>query len=283
MAFLVFLGTGDADGIPALGCTCTHCNMARENKTKQRSRASLFISDGETNIIVDPTPELRSQLIKTDLYKEPIHGIMISHWHFEHWVGIVELHAWDRKGISGHKPSFDVFMNEYTFYQYKKLLPALVDSTNPWLQNRYKLHKVQPSDMFQIGKIKVTAVKLDHSLPSTGFIFKLNKRRVIYLVDSGPDLSRNTVDTIMEDPDILILDNTWEKTEGLGHMDITQAVNFVNEIKPNMAFATHIGHKNLCHEELDKILRTKTDGILRPAYDGLRIDLDNGGTNNVRE
>jgi len=273
MAFIVFLGTGDADGIPALGCLCKHCNMARQNKTKQRSWASLFISDGETNIIVDPSPELRSQLIRTGLDKELVHGIVITHWHFEHWIGLVELHAWDRKGVSIYKPNFDVFMNEYTFSQYKKILPILVDSTNPWLQTRYKLHKVQPSDTFKMGKTGITVVELEHSPPSIGFIFKLDRRCVAYLVDSDPGFPRKTLDALKECTDILVLDNTWEKTEGSGHMDITQAVNLVNKVVPTTAFATHIGHKNLPHEELDKTLTIKTDGIFKAAYDGLKVEV----------
>ena len=283
MAFIVFLGTGDADGIPALGCTCKHCNMARRNKTKPRSWASLFISHRETNIIIDPTPELRSQLIRTGLDKEPVHAIMITHWHFEHWIGLVELHAWDRKGISSYKPNFDVFMNKYTFSEYEKILPALIDSTNPWLQTRYKIHKVQPGDMFEIGKIGTMVVELEHSLPSVGFIFKVNKRRIAYLVDSSSAFPRKTIDNVKECADILILDNTWEKTEGSGHMDITQAVEFVNKIAPRIAFATHIGHKNLPHEKLDKTLRIKTNGILKAAHDGLKVDIDSGGTYSVRE
>jgi phosphoribosyl 1,2-cyclic phosphate phosphodiesterase len=275
MAFIVFLGTGDADGIPALGCPCTNCNMARENKTKQRSWASLFISDGKINIMVDPTPELRSQLIRTGLDKEPIHAIMTTHWHFEHWIGLVELHAWDRKGISGYKPNFDVFMNEYTLSQYKNILPALVDSTNPWLRTRYKIHKVQPGDTFKIGKIGIMVVELDHYIPSIGFIFKLNKNCIAYLVESGLAFPRKTVDTIKESADILILDSSY--------MSNMQAVNFVKKVTPKIAFTTHIGHRNLPHEELDKTLRIKTNGILRAAHDGLKIDISSGGRYSLRD
>lgn len=273
MAFIVFLGTGDADGIPAMGCRCKHCNMARQNKTKQRSWASLFISDGKTNIIIDPTPELRSQLIRTSLDKELVHAIMITHWHFEHWIGLVELHAWDRKGTSSYKPNFDVFMNEYAFSRYKKILPILIDSTNPWLQTRYKIHKIQPSNTLEIGKINITAVELEHEPLSTGFILRLGRRCIAYLVDSGPAFPRKTMDIVKECADVLILDNTWEKTEGSGHMDILQVVNLVNKAAPKTAFATHIGHKNLTHEELDKTLKIKTNGILKAAYDGLKVSI----------
>jgi len=276
MAFLIFLGTGDADGIPAIGCLCDHCKLARENRALQRSWASLFISDGLTNILVDPTPALRDQFIRVGIDKDVIHAVLITHWHFEHWIGVVELHAWDRKGLSKYSPKFEVFMNEYALSQYEKVLPALVDSTNIWLKTRYEFHVVRSYNPFKIGEIKVIPVELDHSLPSTGFIFKLKNRYVAYLVDSGPDLSKQAVDIIKKHADILILDNTWEKSEGSGHMDIVQAVEFVKNIKPKMAFATHIGHKNLPHDKLDKILRNKTDGVLRAAYDGLRIEFSRG-------
>ena len=247
--------------------------MARENKTRQRSWASLFISDGKTNIIIDPTPELRFQLIRTNLDRKPIHAIMITHWHFEHWIGLVELHAWDRKGISGYEPSFNVFMDRHAFSQYNKMLPTLINSTNLWLQTRYKICEVHLNDTFQVGEIGIEVVELEHSLPSVGFVLKLNKRYIAYLVDSGPTLPRKSMEAIKKCADILILDNTWEKTEGSGHMDIMQTVDFVNKTRPKIAFATHIGHKNLPHEELDKTLRIKTNGLLRASYGGLKVDI----------
>jgi len=56
-------------------------------------------------------------------------------------------------------------------------------------------------------------------------------------------------------------------------MDINDAVEFTRDINPKLAFATHIGHKNLPHNKLDKLLRQKTNDVLRAAVDGMILSL----------
>ena len=177
-----------------------------------------------------------------------------------------------------HDAHFKVYMNEYTLFEYQQVLPSLVRSTNRWLRDRYEILQVKPRDTFKLDAIEVTAIELDHDPPCIGFIFKVKDRYVAYVVDSGPSLPAETLNCLKRNPDILIIDNTWQKPEGSGHwghghMGIDEVINLVKEISPKTAFATHIGHKNLPHEELDQVLRNSTNGIFRAAYDGLKIFL----------
>ena len=53
------------------------------------------------------------------------------------------------------------------------------------------------------------------------------------------------------------------------HLNLEEAISFVNEIKPKRAYFTHISHKLGFHEEVEKIL---PENVFL-SYDGLEIKL----------
>ena len=50
-----FGGTGAAEGIPAIFCNCTLCDIARKSLTERRRRSMLIIND---ELIIDFGPDL---------------------------------------------------------------------------------------------------------------------------------------------------------------------------------------------------------------------------------
>jgi len=268
----IFLGTGDADGIPALGCKCEVCKRSIHSKIEQRTRASLLIDFGYYAILLDAAPELRLQLNRLRLSEKFINAVLITHWHFEHWIGLVELHSWDRKRMQRVEPKFTILMNKYTHEQYSKILNPLTDSTNVWLKTRYHIQIVKDYSKIKLtDDIEIIPIPLDHTIPTTGYLIYTPNVHIAYLVDTGAKLSDKTIEYVKECKDYVILDVTWYNKEGKGHMAVPEAINFINDIKPRKAYATHIGHKNLPHNELDYLLRSKTNNVMAAAYDGLVV------------
>jgi len=271
---LIFLGTGDADGIPALGCRCEICRKSVYSEKNRRTRASILLDLGDYSILIDAAPEIRYQLNRYKLNEKYINTVLITHWHYEHWIGIIELHSWDRKKTQKIEPKFTIFMNKYAFHQYNKILNPFINATNTWLKERYNIKVVEEYMRIKLNdSIEIFTIPLDHTIPTTGYLIHISDTCIGYLVDTGIELSSRTIENIKDCRDLIILDVTWYKKEGKGHMSIREAIDFVNNIKPLKAFATHIGHKNLLHEELDQVLKHKTNNVLSAAYDGLIVRL----------
>ena len=93
MAHLSFtiLGCGSSGGVPRLGGNWGDCDP--NNSKNQRSRCSLLVelrgSDGVTTVLIDTSPDMRSQLLKANVGK--LDGVVYTHEHADHVHGIDDL------------------------------------------------------------------------------------------------------------------------------------------------------------------------------------------------
>ena len=71
------LGCGSSGGVPRLGGTWGDCDPS--NTKNQRSRCSLLVerkgSNGVTTVLIDTSPDMRSQLLKANVGK--LDGVVI--------------------------------------------------------------------------------------------------------------------------------------------------------------------------------------------------------------
>ena len=56
---LTIMGSGTSHGVPVIACDCAVCKSTDPHNN--RFRASAFVNDGETNIVIDVGPEFRLQ------------------------------------------------------------------------------------------------------------------------------------------------------------------------------------------------------------------------------
>src|SRR5580698_10190220 len=89
---LTILGSGSSAGVPrpALGWGACDPN----NPKNRRRRCSLLVERGEaakTRVLVDTSPDLREQLIDTQV--DWLDGIFFTHEHADHTHGIDDLRA----------------------------------------------------------------------------------------------------------------------------------------------------------------------------------------------
>ncbi|KKK51104.1 hypothetical protein LCGC14_3118320 [marine sediment metagenome] len=88
-----FLGTGGAEGIPAMGCGCAHCTRARQEGGRLlRRRSAVLFSLPGYELLLDTPPDIKEQL-ETGGIRE-INGIYITHEHHDHIAGLEEFLYW---------------------------------------------------------------------------------------------------------------------------------------------------------------------------------------------
>ncbi len=84
---LVFLGTGTSVGVPVVGCVCGTCTSA--DPRNQRSRTSVAIGLPGGTLLVDTTPDLRSQLLRQRIGQ--VDAILYTHDHVDHVYGLDDI------------------------------------------------------------------------------------------------------------------------------------------------------------------------------------------------
>ncbi len=85
---VTILGSGTSTGVPMLGCTCSVC-LSSFKKNKRLRTSVLIKTQGGKNILIDCTPDLRTQLLNNKISK--VHGAIITHDHADHVHGIDDL------------------------------------------------------------------------------------------------------------------------------------------------------------------------------------------------
>ena len=85
------LGCGSSAGVPRIGGDWGDCDPA--NPKNRRSRCSLLVEritgDGVTRVLIDTTPDLRSQLLAAGIGL--LDGVVYTHSHADHIHGIDDL------------------------------------------------------------------------------------------------------------------------------------------------------------------------------------------------
>src|SRR5690606_21345242 len=84
---LIFLGTGTSVGVPVVGCGCPVCKSS--NPRNKRLRCSLVLGLPAGNLLIDTTPDLRTQLLREGL--GIIHSTLYTPDHADHVFGLDDL------------------------------------------------------------------------------------------------------------------------------------------------------------------------------------------------
>ena len=96
------VGTVQDGGLPHAACTCTSCETARHQPDRRRHIASLALvlpASGKV-YLVDATPDIRDQLsalrdvrgpVEGRVDRTPVDGIVLTHAHIGHYLGLAFL------------------------------------------------------------------------------------------------------------------------------------------------------------------------------------------------
>ena len=84
---LKVLGSGTSMGVPTLACPCAVCHSTDERD--KRLRPSLLLSRGGQNVVIDTTPDFRTQALRVGL--DRLDAILLTHCHADHILGFDDL------------------------------------------------------------------------------------------------------------------------------------------------------------------------------------------------
>ena len=251
---ITFLGTGTSQGIPIIGSRHPVC--LSQNLKDKRLRSSVLVQWKNYNYIIDCGPDFRQQMLKNNC--RHIDGIMFTHEHADHTSGLDDIRPYS------FRPS------DIPIYGTQRVLENLNHPFGYILnsQNKYpgaptvKVQIISKNNNFSIGDQIVTPVEVMHnSLTVMGYRIG----GFSYLTDVKY-INADQMEKV-QNSEVLVL-NALRIESHPTHLNLEEALDLVEELKPKKAYFTHISHLLGFHDEVSK----KLPKNVHLAYDNLQIN-----------
>ncbi len=261
-ARLTILGCGSSGGVPRLGGHWGECDP--NNPKNHRRRCSVLIErmgpDGTTTVLIDTSPDLRSQLLDSETGR--LDGVIYTHSHADHVHGIDDLRM--------------------IVFNMRARIPVWADGpTQNALFDRFAYAFVQPQGSpyppilemrsiegaFEIngpgGPIPFLPFKVGHgSMDALGF--RIGELAYLPDVATIPD----DVWPALQNLDIWIVDALRREPHPT-HSHLSQTLEWIEKTGAKRGILTNM------HIDLDyETVLNETPNHISPAYDGMQIAFD---------
>lgn len=236
---ITFLGTGTSGGVPMIACDCKVCDST--DPKDKRFRSSILVESLNTTIVVDTTPDFRSQMLQAQVKK--LDAVLFTHPHKDHVAGLDDVKAFNYF----HQQPMEVFANEMTAEALKREFNYIfTDKKYPGVPN-ISLKPITDS-IFMVGDIPVTPIFVWHlHMPVIGFRFG----DFTYITDANR-IEDHELEKI-KGSQIMVL-NALRKEKHLSHFTLDEAIEVVRKTEVPIAYFTHISHQLGFHENINKEL-----------------------------
>ena len=253
---MIVLGCGTSVGVPAIGCGCPVCLSGHPRN--QRTRCSVIWGLPEGNLLIDTSPDLRSQLLREGIGM--VHAVAMTHEHSDHVMGFDDLRLF--QFYLGH--SVPVHCNEavrqrlMTAFHY-----AFTDDVPTHRGAVPAVDLIEIEEAFEVLGAKVIPVPLSHGPNFDVLGFRIGDVAYCTDVKSIPDSSKD----LLQGLDVLVLSALRPEPHPT-HMSIDEAIEAGTELGARQTYFTHCS----CHVDYEQVMAYLPDGFA-VAYDGLRIPL----------
>lgn len=252
---ITFLGTGTSGGVPMIACGCEICTST--NEKDKRLRSSILVQSRNTTLVVDTTPDFRTQMLRENVKK--LDAVLFTHPHKDHIAGLDDIKAYN---FFQHKP-MEVYANTLTQEGLKREFHYIFSENKyPGIPN-INLNTITDKP-FTVGDIPVIPILVFHlKMPVLAFRFG----DFTYVTDA------NRIDESEKEKikgSTIIVVNALRKKEHISHFNLREAIELVEELKIPKAYFTHISHQLGLHDEINNELPEN----IQLAFDGLKIDLE---------
>ncbi|MGB1308833.1 MAG: MBL fold metallo-hydrolase, partial [Oceanihabitans sp.] len=243
-----------SQGIPVIGSTHPVC--LSKDKKDTRLRVSIMLEWENSVYVVDCGPDFRQQMLRVGATK--LNGILFTHEHADHTAGIDDIRPFFFK--QGNIP---IYAHQRVLKELHKRFAYVFETENKYPGAPAVNENVIHNFPFYLNNLQVVPINGFHNkLQVFGFRFN----NFAYLTDM-----KTVADEEIEklnNLDVLVVNALREK-EHASHFNLTEALAFIEKVKPKKAYLTHISHLLGFHEEVQQNL---PENVFL-AYDGLTLNL----------
>lgn len=253
MIKITFLGTGTSQGIPIIGSKHPVC--LSDNPKDKRLRVSVAIAWDDVFYVIDCGPDFRQQML--NCHARNLDGILFTHEHADHTAGLDDIRPFFfRQGKIKMHMTARVHASLERRFDY-----IFIDENKYPGAPSVNVNTIEKSKSFELSDKQVTPIEVMHfNMPVMGYRID----NFAYLTD---------VKTIAEEEklklknlDVLVL-NALRQDPHPSHLNLKEALEMIEELKPKRAYLTHISHLLGFHDEVQASLPPN----VYLAYDNLQI------------
>lgn len=264
MAKIIFTGTGAAPGVPSISRGWGDCNP--NNEKNRRRRIGTYIEIGGQKLLIDTSPDLRSQLLDNNI--RYIDAVLYTHAHADHIHGIDDLREINRV----IKKPLDIYGTKHTLDQIRERFSYLIADRlcqkNKCIYRASLIaHEVGLKESLFLDGVKIDVLPLNgHLVPSNGYIF--NDGEIVYVADCQ-EIAPSGLDKIKTKPKVLVLPLTTLNADyaKISHMGLDKVLEYVNLIQPEKVIINHMAAE--CdYDEVNKL----TPSNVFAAFDNMVIE-----------
>ncbi|WMI67222.1 MBL fold metallo-hydrolase [Mangrovimonas sp. YM274] len=251
---VTFLGTGTSQGIPIIGSTHPVC--LSENPKDKRLRVSVLVEWGDHAYVVDCGPDFRQQMLRAGCTK--LDGIIFTHEHADHTAGLDDIRPFNFR--QGDMP---IYAHERVIKGLERRFDYIFETENKYPGAPGVISNIIANTPFTLGGLEIIPVNLmHHKLQVFGFRFG----DFAYLTDMKT-ITDEEVEKL-KDLKVLVV-NALRIEPHMSHLNLEEALNFIERVNPGKAYLTHISHLLGFHDDVQQ----KLPSNVFLAYDNLQISI----------
>jgi len=256
-ALITLLGTGTSQGVPVIACKCHVCQSL--NPKNKRLRCSVMISMNSENFVIDSGPDFRQQMLRENV--DTLSGVLFTHEHKDHLAGLDDVRAFNFI----EKRNMQVYCTEQVEFALKREFHYIFDGNSYPGIPKVNLNRISKNETIQLNdKLNIVPIEVMHyKLPVLAFRIG----DFTYITDAKT-VSEEEKAKIKGSKTLIV--NALRKEEHISHFNLKEALAFIEEMKPERAYLTHISHLFGKHEDIEAELPAN----VFVAYDGLKIEIE---------
>ncbi|SDL57970.1 MBL fold metallo-hydrolase [Siphonobacter aquaeclarae] len=252
---ITILGTGTSQGVPVIGCDCDVCRSL--DFRDKRLRVSVHVESEGRSLVIDTGPDFRTQALRERI--RHLDAVLFTHAHKDHTAGLDDVRPFNFRQntdipLYGQAAVLEQIRVEFAY--------AFAEHKYPGIP-RLELNPIG-NEVFSILGLDILPVEvMHHRLP----VFGYRIGDFVYITDANfiPPAELEKIRGCK----ILVLNALQRGPKHISHFTLPEALEVIDQIRPEAAYLTHISHKMGLHQEVEASL---PPGVYL-AYDGLRFSL----------
>tara|TARA_Y100001968_G_scaffold110056_1_gene99553 strand:- start:5632 stop:6402 length:771 start_codon:yes stop_codon:yes gene_type:complete len=252
---VTFLGTGTSQGIPIIGSTHPVC--LSKNPKDKRLRVSVMVEWEGLNILIDCGPDFRMQMLANNFAR--LDAILFTHEHNDHVAGLDDIRPFFFR--QGNIP---IYAHERVLNALKKRFDYIFVTENKYPGAPGVNEHIVTDNDFEIQGKHITPVSYLHNQLQ---VYGYRMGGFAYLTDIK-SISETEAEKLKNLEVVVVSALRIEPHHS--HFNLAEALEFIEKIKPNKTYLTHISHLLGFHDEVEQSLPEN----VHLAYDNLKISID---------
>lgn len=276
---ITYLGTGAAEGVPAVFCSCPFCKKVRATGASEFRTRSQVLIDGD--ISIDFPPEAYAHSLNFGVDLSALKYILVTHSHMDHFYAhdfvlrgykYATLDA-GKLSVCGNGEVNKVF-SECTRREMKDEVAANIE-----------VKTVGAFESFTLGDYRVLSLPAQHGTAEEALLFYVEKgdKGYLHMCDTGA-LSDGAINFLKENGaniNIITFDCTFldaPPQAGTRHMGIADNLAIKERLdragisdKNTKCVITHFSHN--AQPSREKLFKIEKQYSVTAAYDGLILEI----------